>query len=109
MGDHVNGFELSGSEGPPAVGWLPDIFLAGDGYLVLSPSISGTGSRISQRRSAIETCGQWEKIYNSLEDTVDYWGELIRFCVRFGSGCIAFGGKGIQVFFFFFKFDILLY
>ena len=41
-------------------------------------------------------------MYNSPEDTVDYWGELIRFFVRFGSRCIAFGGKGIQVFFFFF-------
>ena len=55
---------------------------------------------------------EWEEVNNTPEDTVDYWGgELIRFCVRFGSGCIAFGGKGIQVFFFFFFFNssILLY
>ena len=26
VGDHLSGFELSGSEGPPEVGVLPDIF-----------------------------------------------------------------------------------
>jgi len=31
VGDHVNGFELSGSERPPTVYWLPDIFLARNG------------------------------------------------------------------------------
>ena len=31
VGDHVKGFELSGSEGPPAVVWLPDILLARNG------------------------------------------------------------------------------
>jgi len=31
VGDHVTGFELSGSEGPPAVVWLPDISLAQSG------------------------------------------------------------------------------
>ena len=28
MGDHVTGIELLGSDGPPRVGWLPDISLA---------------------------------------------------------------------------------
>jgi len=31
VGNQVNGFELSGSEGPPAVVWLPDILLARNG------------------------------------------------------------------------------
>jgi len=30
VGDHMNGFELSGSEGLPGAGWLPDISLAGN-------------------------------------------------------------------------------
>ena len=80
---------------------------------MLSPSVSGVGPQISRRRSRIKLCENWTEVYNSPEDTVDYWGELIRFCARFGSGCIAFGGKGIQFFFFFFFFffnsDILLY
>ena len=27
----------------------------------------------------MKSCGQWEEVYNSPEDTLDYWGELIRF------------------------------
>ena len=102
MGDHVNGFELMGSGELPRSCGLPDIFLARNGYLVLSPNISGTGPRISQRRSAIETCGQWEEMYNSPEDTVDYWGE---FLIRNAFGwerVYRFRRKGDTSFFLFF-------
>jgi len=104
VGDHVKGFELMGSGELPRSCGLPDIFWREVGTQVSSPSVSGTEPPMSRRRSQIKSCGEWEEMYNSPEDTVDYWGELIRFCVRFGSGCIAFGGKGIQVFFFFFFF-----
>jgi len=104
VGDHVNGFEFSGPEGPPKVGVLPDIFGREVGTRCLSPGVFGARPQISQRRSGIKSCGQSEEVYNSPEDTVDYWGELIRFCVQFGSGCIPFGGKGGYNFFFFFFF-----
>jgi len=97
VGDHVKGFELMGSGEFLRSCGLPGIFWQVVGTLVLSPSISGTGPQISQCRGGMKSCQQREEVYNSPEDTIDYWGELIRFCVRFGSGCIAFGGKGIQV------------
>ena len=109
MGDHVKGFELMGSGELPWSCGLPDIFLAGNGYLVLSPSISGTGPRISQRRSAIETCGQWEEMYNSPEDTVDYWGELIRFLRAIWERVYRFRRQGHTSFFFFFFFLTPIY
>jgi len=74
VGDHVNGFELSGSKGPPEVGVLPDIFWREVGTQVSSPSVSGMGPQVSRRRSPIKSCGEWEEMYNSPEDTVDYWG-----------------------------------
>jgi len=36
VGDHGTGIELSGSEGPPGVGWLPDILLARLGCACIS-------------------------------------------------------------------------
>ena len=36
-------------------------------------------------------------MYNSPEDTVDYWGGINSVLRSAGGGRIAFGGKGIQV------------
>ena len=109
MGDHVSGLELMGSGELPGFCGLPDIFWREVGALVLQPSVPGARPQISQRRSGNRACGEWKEMYNSPEDTVDYWGELIRFCVRFGSGCIAFRRKGDTSFFFFFFFLTPIY
>ena len=109
VGDHVSGLELMRSGELPRSCGLPDIVWREVGVWVLSPSISGAGPQISYRRSGMKSCRQWEEMQNSPKDTVDYWGELIRFCVRFGGGCISSGGKGIQVFFLFFLTPIYYY
>ena len=44
VGDHISGFELSGSEGPPEVGVLPDIFWREVGTQVWSPSVFWHGA-----------------------------------------------------------------
>ena len=102
VGDHVSGFELMGSRELPRSCGLPDIPARFVGTQVFSQRVScSRATDISTFGGQINSCGWWEEMYNSPEDTVDYWGELIRFFMRFGSRCIAFGGKGIQVFFFF--------
>jgi len=58
VGEHMNGFELSGSEGPTPGVWLPDIFWQDVGTLVLSLGVVGTRPQISQRRSGNKWCGQ---------------------------------------------------
>ena len=43
-------------------------------------------------------------MYNILEDTVDYWGELIRFACDLGAGVSLSVERGFKFFFFFFFF-----
>ena len=43
----------------------------------------------------------WEGVYNSPEDTVDYWGELIQFACDLGAGVFSSAGSRYKFFFFF--------
>ena len=78
-------------------------FLTRSGHSgILALRIPGAGLWISRLWGLNRFMRAWEEVCNSPEHTVDYWGKLIRFCMRFGSRCILFSGKEIQFFFLFF-------
>jgi len=59
VGDHVSGFELSGSEGPPGFGVLPDIsWRESWAFWYYHRVFAGTGPRISQRKRQLNSCEQ---------------------------------------------------